>query len=128
MDWYLLLDESVQTVEDGVDVPDGRLEVEDRLEIDPSDDLRIAADELRKIGVLLPRTHRVALYEPVGVVAGEARIDERQQEAMAEDEAVTRFEIPPHPLGVDDEAFDDPRKAVEHVIECEERVGNDDAF
>ena len=86
--------EGVQTVEDGVDVPDGRLEIEDCIEIDPTGDLGIAPDELGEICLLLPRAHRMALYEPVGVVAREARIDQRQQEAMAEDEPVARFEIP----------------------------------
>src|SRR5256886_2803528 len=128
MDWYLLVYEGVQTVEDGVDVPDGGLEIEDRIEIEPAGDLRIVPDELGEICLLLPRAHRMALYEPVGVVARQARIDQRQQEAMTEDEPVARFEIPPHSLGIDDEPCDDPGKAVEHVIECEERVGNDDAL
>ena len=70
----------------------------------------------------------MALNEPVGVVARKPRVHERQQEPMAEDEPVTRLEVPPHPLGIDDEAFDDPGEAVEHVVEREERVGNDDAL
>src|SRR6266516_5423546 len=126
MDWYLLLGEGVQTVEDGVNVPDCRLEVENPIEIDPTGDLRIAANELGEICFLLPRAHRMALYEPIRVVACKARVDQRQQKAVAEDKAVARFEVPQHSLRIDDEAFDDPGKAVERVIERDERVGNDD--
>src|SRR5256885_13374980 len=47
---------------------------------------------------------------------------------MAEEKPVTRVEIPAHALGIDDEAGHDPTKSVEHVVEREERVGNDDSF
>ena len=76
----------------------------------------------------LPGAHRMALDEPVGIVACKARVDEREQEPVAEDEPVARVEVPPHSLRIDDETFDDPGEAVEHVVECEEGVGNDDAL
>ena len=45
---------------------------------------------------------------------------------MREDEPVRGVEVPAHPLRIDDEPVDDPGEAVEHVVEREERVGNDD--
>src|SRR5439155_4478081 len=126
MDGYLLLDEGVQAVEDGVDVPDGRVQVEDGLEIHAPGDLGVAADQSGEIRLLFPGTHRMALDKPVRIVAREARIDERQQKPMAEDESVTRLEVPAHSFGIDDEAVDDPGEAVEHVVEREKGVGNDD--
>src|SRR6478735_1651451 len=103
-------------------------EIEYCVEIDPAADLRVAADEPCKVGLFLPGPHGVILDEAVRIVAGEPGLDEREEEAMTEDEAVTRLEIAEHPLGMDDEAFDDPREAVEHVVECEERIGNDYAL
>src|SRR3954449_2356088 len=47
---------------------------------------------------------------------------------MTEDEAVARLEIAKHSLGMDDEPLDDPREAVEHVVEGEERIGDDDSL
>src|SRR5258708_1933187 len=115
MDWYLLLGEGVQTVENGVDVPDGCSQVEDGVEINAAGDLWIAADELGEVRLLSPGARGVPGGGGVGGVAGGPRLYERQQQPMAEDEPVTRLEVPPHPLGIDDEAFDDPGEAVEHV-------------
>ena len=47
---------------------------------------------------------------------------------MREEEPVRRPEVPLHPLGIDDEPLDDPGEAIEHVVECEERVRHDDAL
>ena len=47
---------------------------------------------------------------------------------MAEEESVARLEVAPHPLGTDDQTFDEPGEAVEHVVEREKSVGDDDAL
>ena len=47
---------------------------------------------------------------------------------MREEEPVRRPEVPLHPLGIDDEPVDDPGEAVEHVVEREECVRDDDAL
>ena len=39
---------------------------------------------------------------------------------------MARVEVRAHPLGADDEPVDEPGEAVEHVVEREERVGEDD--
>ncbi len=47
---------------------------------------------------------------------------------MAEEEAVARFEVAPHALRAHDEAADEPREPVEHVVECEKGVRDDDSL
>ena len=119
---------SFETGEDGVDVARVRAEVEDGVEVDARRDLVVGAAELAEVELLLPRAHRRALDEAVGVVAREAGLDERVEHALAEEEEVARLEVPAHPLGPHDEALDEPGEAVEHVVEREERVGDDDAL
>src|SRR6476659_4676168 len=105
MHW--LLPAVVETIEDGVEV-----------DANPG----IGSDESRKVLVFLPGAHRMALHEPVRLVALEPRLDERQQKPLGEVEAVARVEIAAHPLGMHDEAFDEPGETVEHVVEREEGV------
>src|SRR4051812_32440154 len=107
---------------------DGCGEIEHRVEIDAAADLRIASDEACKVGLVLPGAHGMALDETVRIVAREPGLDQREEETMTEDKPVARLEIAEHPLGMDDEPFDDPRKSVEHVVEREERIGDDDAL
>src|SRR5581483_6399831 len=95
---------------------------------DAAGDLVVGADELAEVELLVPRAHGVALYEPVRVVAFEARLDEREQDTLAEEERVARLEIAPHSLRSHHETLDEPREAVEHVVEREEPVGDHDAL
>src|SRR5579883_2001675 len=104
MDGLLLSDERVETLEDGVDVTGERGEVERRVERVPAErggDLRILADELAEVALLLPRAHRAALREPVGLVARQPGRDEREEDALAEEQAVARLEVAQHPPGED---------------------------
>src|SRR4051812_47313537 len=101
MNWFLLSDEGVQSLEDRVDVAHGRGEVENATEVDSPGDLRVGAHELGEIAFGLPRFHRMALDEPIGIVARHAAVDEREQQAVAEDEAMTRVEVPPHAVCMD---------------------------
>ena len=87
---------------------------------------RIGGDERAEVALLVPRLHRVPLHEPVRLGAAEPRLDEREQQPVREDEPVRGVEVPQHPLRIDDEAVDDPREAVEHVVEREERVRDHD--
>ena len=66
--------------------------------------------------------------EPVRLVAVVARGDERAQHPLAEHEPPRSVEVGAHALGVDDEAVHEPGEAVEHVVEREERVRQDDAL
>src|SRR4051794_31457255 len=128
MDRFLLSDEGVQAIEDRVDVTDGRVEVEDTVEIDAARELGGMTHELGEIRLLLPGAHRMRLHRAIRGVAGETGLDEREQQTVAEEETVARIEVASHPFGIDDQAGDDPVEAIEHVVECEERVRNDDAL
>ena len=64
----------MQPVEDGVDVADSCIQVEDGFEINSTGDLGVTADQFGEIRLLFPGAHRMALDEPVGIVAREARI------------------------------------------------------
>ena len=68
------------------------------------------------------------LHDAIGVVARQSRVDEREQQPLAEVETAAFLEVPTHLLGTDDEALDEPGEALEHVVEREERVGNDDTL
>src|SRR3954454_24346126 len=97
MSRFLLRDDGSQAVEDGVDVRDGRARVEDGVErvgVQVRADLGVGADERAKVALLVPRRHRVALDEEVGVTAVEPRLHEREQQAVREDEPVRRVEVP----------------------------------
>src|SRR6185436_2975816 len=107
---------------------DGCGEIEYRVEIDAAADLWVAANEPGKVGFSFPGPHGVILDEAVRIVAREPGLDEREEEAMTENQAVARLEIAEHPLGMDDEPFHDPPEAVEHVVEGEERIGDDNAL
>ena len=100
----------------------------ERLRVERAATSGSASRSPRKSRLLVPGAQGVSLHEPVRVVAREAGLDERQQDALAEDEAVRRVEVRAHALGVDDEPVDEPREAVEHVVEGEEGVGEDDAL
>src|SRR5207237_3748768 len=88
----------------------------------------VGAAELAEVELLLPRAHGRTLYEAVRVVAREPGLDERVEDALAEEEEVARLEVAAHPLGPHDEALHEPGEAVEHVVEREERVWDDDTL
>ena len=77
-------------------------EVEDGFEVYSGGDLVIGATEVAEVKLLVPGTHRVALDERVRVATSETGVDEREEQALREEEAVTLLEVPSHPLGIDD--------------------------
>ena len=91
-------------------------------------DLTVVPYELAEVEPLVPGTHRMALHEPIRVVAYQARLDECQQKALTEHEAVALVDVVPHALGPNHETLDEPDEAVEHVIDGEKRIGEDDAL
>src|SRR5437763_88363 len=115
MNGFLLGGECVKTGEDRVDVARIRAEVEDRVEVDAARDLVVGTSELAKVELLVPGAHRVSLDEAVALIAPDSGLDEREQHALAEEEVMARLEVPPHPLGMDDEPVDQPGEAIEHV-------------
>src|SRR4051812_45347245 len=116
MNWLLLGSDRIETGEHRVDVARVRAEVESGIEVDARCDLVVAPDKLAKVELFVPRAHRVALHEPVRVVPGETGLDECEQHALTEEEEVARFEVAAHAFLANDEPFDQPREAVEHVV------------
>src|SRR5919197_5875033 len=111
MNRFLLSDERGQPLEDGVDVAGVGVEIEDAREIDAAGDVGVGANELAEVLLLVPGAQRVPLDEPVRLVAREPGVDEREQEPLAEEEVVARFEVAAHALRSNDEALDEPREA-----------------
>ena len=62
-------------------------------------DLGIGFEQRPEVAPLVPRPHRVALHDPIGVVAGRARRHQRQQHRLAEHQTVARPQVVAHPLG-----------------------------
>src|SRR5207253_3962063 len=107
----LLSGERPETLEDDIDVTDRGVQVEDagkRLASEPPGDLRVGGDELVKIQLVLPRLHRVTLDETVGLVSTEPGVDQREQQAVAEDESMARGVVRMLAVGVDVVAVHDP--------------------
>src|SRR4051812_4302535 len=68
IDGLLLPDERPQTLEDGVAMADGGVEVEDLVgggAVGARRQVGVGADGLAEVALLVPRAHRVALHEPV---------------------------------------------------------------
>ena len=118
----------MEAVEDGVDVARVRAEVEGGGEVDPAGDPLVAFDQRPEVEAFVPGAQGVLLHEAVRLVARQPALDQREQHALREEEPVARLQVRAHPLGEDDEPFDQPGEPVEHVVEREERVRNDDAL
>src|SRR5215210_9513737 len=117
-----------QALEEDVDVAKRLAEVERLLEDSRFQvDLGIGLQERAEVALLVPGTQSAALDEAVGLVAAVPGCDEREKHPLAEHEPVRGVEVPPHAVGVDDEALHEPGEAVEHVVEREEGVWQDDA-
>src|ERR1700736_4143992 len=102
MNGFLLSDERAQPLEHGVDVTGVGGEIEDSVEIDAPGQLAVGADKLAEVLLLVPGAERVPLDESVGRVTLEPGLDQREQEPLAEKEAVTGLEVAAHPLAADD--------------------------
>jgi len=75
-----------------------------------------------------PGFHRGILHEFVGGFAGEAFLDEREQDGLAVPHAEREAEVLLHVRGIDDDAVHQAREQAEHVIEQRAAVGEDDAL
>ena len=114
--------------EDSVHVRRVRGEVEGLAKIDPRRDLRICPDEATEVESFVPRPHRVPLHHPIRLVTPESRLDEREQQTLAEEETSRRLEVRAHPLGAHDQPFHQPGESIEHVVDRKERVREHDAL
>src|SRR5204863_2622912 len=97
-------------------------------EIDAVGERAIAPHELAEVLLFVPRLQRVALDQPVGLVACEPGVDEPEQQPLAVEEAVARLEVASHALFPHDQALDQPAETIEHVVEREEGIWDDHAL
>ena len=71
-----------------------------------------------------PRRPRVALDDPVGLVARQSGVDERQEDGLGEDEPQRALrEVDERPIGVDHQARGQPRRLAQHVAGQHGRIG-----
>ena len=99
--------------------------IEHRVEVDPAGDLGVGANELAEVLFLLLGPQGVALHEPIRGVPLQSGLDERQQKPLAEEEPPPGLQIAQHPRRPDIQSLDEPREPFDHVVERQERVGND---
>ena len=62
------------------------------------------------------------LDDQVRLVADHARLHQRQQHALREDQAARHVQVRQHPLWEDVEAVHDPGEHLEHVVQRDRRV------
>jgi two-component system, OmpR family, response regulator RegX3 len=116
----------VEPFEEDLDVLQSVVEVESGIErVGRELDVGVELEQLAQIHAFVPRPERVPLNKAISLVPREAGLDEGQKDSLAEDEAMRGIEIRAHPLRIDDEAVDQPREPVEHVVESQERIGDD---
>src|SRR5262245_39903053 len=108
MDGLLSSSERTKALEGDVAVAGGGIESEDGVELGAVGDGGLGLDETAEVALLLPGLHRCALHEAVRLLAREAGLDEGEEQAVAEDQAVAGVEVAAHALRIDDEALDDP--------------------
>jgi len=117
--------------EDLVDEAELALEIESVFEVLGSEefrDARIAGDAITETGFGLPGGHGVFLDGFVGIVAGHALFDEVLQELAGKDQAAGGFEVAEHALRENAEFADDLGHFVEHVVDEDGGIGEDDAL
>src|SRR3954454_4023857 len=106
MDRFLLRNETADTVEEAVEMGDRDVEVEhvgERRRVEAGGDLVVGSNELGEVALLVPRAHRIALHEPVGVRSLEPALAEREaappaEAAVAPSATRGRGERPPQPV------------------------------
>ena len=76
----------------------------------------------------MPGGHGVFLHDSVGVLAGDARVDEGEQHLGGEDEAAGLVEVGHHAGGIQLQAVDNADEALEHVVERNEAISLGDTL
>src|SRR4051812_1159656 len=118
-----------ETIEERVDVAKGRLQIEcfcERSRRQSSHDSLVGLEERSEIELLVPRPESGSLHETVRLVPRNADADEREENALAEHEAMRGLQVAPHAASIHDEPVDQPREAVEHVVEGQKRIRKND--
>lgn len=127
--------ELLQAIEDRVDTGEEIPRIENLVELLLADGTaRVGLETLLKGGTgdailhLVPGSHGVFLHDSIGILAGDARIDEGQQDLGGEDEAASLVEVGHHASRIQLQAVDNTDEALEHVVECDKAIGLGDAL
>ncbi len=102
--------------------------VRQRLFVEKLADILVGAYAILKARFLLPRCHGVRLNPFVSILARRAVLDQILQKLPGKDESLRGVKIPQHAFGKDLHVGDDLRRAVQHVIEQNRGIGQNDAF
>lgn len=131
----LLEAQLLQAVEDRVDAGKEVPRIKDLIELLLADGAaRIGLETLLKGGAgdtilhLVPGGHGVFLHDSVGVLAGNARVDEGKQHLRGEDEAAGLVEIGHHAGRVQLQAVDNANEALEHMVKRDKAIGLGDTL
>src|ERR1700683_4633979 len=98
--------------------------IENRVEIQATGALD-ARKQLAQWHAVVPRALGELLHDPVGLVAGASRGDQREQYTLGEQRAVSQVEVDAHPLDIHGHVRHQRHSRVLHVIEQDGRVGQD---
>ena len=85
--------------------------------------LGVGREQSAQRHLVVPGGEGVSLHELVCALAADPGLDQPQERAAREHQAVGRLEVSQHPLGIDGEPLDEPAGAVEHVVERDRGVG-----
>lgn len=131
----LLEAQLLQAVEDRIDAGKEVPRIKDLVELLLADGAaRIGLETLLKGGAgdtilhLVPGGHGVFLHDSVGVLAGNARVDEGKQHLRGEDEAAGLVEIGHHAVRVQLQAVDNADEALEHMVKRDKAIGLGDTL
>ena len=91
-------------------------------------DIRVLLDARAEVLAFHPALHSVALYPLVGILAQHALVDNRQQDALAVDQAARAVHVVEHLVRVDEQLVDDVRELLRAVVEVDRRIRQDDAL
>ena len=118
-------------VEDFVDAAELAVEVENVLEfpgVQIFRDARVLGDTVTEAGFRFPGGHGVFLDGLVGFIARHSLFNQILEELAGEDEALGGIEVAEHALGEDAHLADDGGHFVEHVVDENGGIREDDAL
>lgn len=91
-------------------------------------DGRVAFEQRHEAALAFPDLHRLRLHDFIGAFAGQARVGQRQQRRLGEDESLEGVEVLLHAVGIDQQVFDDAGQAVEREVGQDGRIRRDHAL
>ena len=78
--------------------------------------LGIVHDQLAEVEPFFPGVHGVALHQTVGIFAGDAMLNQVEQELSAENQAARAFQVRQHTIRVDEHCLNQVGRLAKHVV------------